>query len=160
MPYLRYKKVEHLSCPFPITQPGSAGIDLMNNGEKVIMSETNKLYKVTTDCILIPKGYFGLIKCKSSFASKYGMTIHGGVIDAGYTDPIIVLVSGFFEQMGTFECEQFSAIAQLIILPLYPCSFTHLDEAQWPKSRGGFGSSGANELQKRLENYMKRKDVE
>ena len=97
--------------------------------------------------ISIPKGYVGLIKAKSGLNVKKGVQATG-VIDAGYTGPIVV-------KLYTLEREDIQIrpemkICQLLIVPvetpgLDPVSLEELEEDAAKVSarkEGGFGSTG------------------
>ncbi len=97
--------------------------------------------------ISIPKGYVGLIKAKSGLNVKKGIQATG-VIDAGYTGPIVV-------KLYTLEREDIQIrpemkIAQLLIVPVETpgldlVSMEELEEDAAKASarkEGGFGSTG------------------
>ena len=97
--------------------------------------------------ISIPKGYVGLIKAKSGLNVKKGVQATG-VIDAGYTGPIVV-------KLYTLEREDIQIrpemkIAQLLIVPVETpgldlVSMEELEEDAAKASarkEGGFGSTG------------------
>lgn len=97
--------------------------------------------------ISIPKGYVGLIKAKSGLNVKKGVQATG-VIDAGYTGPIVV-------KLYTLEREDIQIrpemkIAQLLIVPVETpgLDLVTLEELEEDAAKasarkeGGFGSTG------------------
>lgn len=88
----------------------------------------------------IPAGYVGLIWDRSSMGSK-GVSVHGGVIDHGYTGEIQVCLTNHTN--SSFTVKKGDKIAQILIQPV-----THFDleevEDFSVSDRGdkGFGSSG------------------
>ena len=97
--------------------------------------------------ISIPKGYVGLIKAKSGLNVKKGVQATG-VIDAGYTGPIVV-------KLYTLEREDIQIrpgmkICQLLIVPIETpgLDLVSLEELEEDAAKvsarkeGGFGSTG------------------
>ena len=89
-----------------------AGFDLFAR-EDVALSP-DKTFKVDTGVhVLIPEGYVGLVLPRSSYSCA-GVATPTGVIDAGYTGSIsVVLVSKY--DLRIFKGNR---IAQLVIVPL------------------------------------------
>lgn len=107
-----------------------------NNYEQIEILETN--HKV-----LIPKGFVGLVLPRSS-TSAQGLTIPVGVIDAGYTGKITVIIKaiGLDHEVEIKQGERF---AQLVILKLAANqSLVKQDFSKIKSKRGanGFGSTG------------------
>lgn len=95
------------------------------------------LYVVRTGLsIAIPKGYFGLIKERSSWAMK-GLAITGGVIDCGYTGEILVVANRFKDVLSTMpkedNCPRF---AQLLLIKTVDM------DGESDRGTNGFGSTG------------------
>ena len=115
-----------------------AGFDLFSR-EDVILSP-DKTSRVDTGVhVLIPDGYVGLVLPCSSYNCA-GMTTSTGVIDAGYTGSIsVVLISKYYLRIFAGN-----RIAQLVIVPLPGVNLVEGDVTGVKSERGlgGFGSSG------------------
>lgn len=125
----------------------AAGYDLYahtETGEKVIPA--GKTEKIGTGvCMEIPEGYFGAIFARSGLATKRGLRPANcvGVVDSDYRGEIIVALHN-----DTDTCETIyegDRIAQLVIMPYLPVSFTEVNELN-DTERGdvGFGSTGVS----------------
>lgn len=116
-----------------------AGFDLF--APKTIELEPQSVTKINTGVhVAIPENYVGLILGRSSFGVA-GMTTHTGVIDAGYTGPISVVLTNKYPD----KIFQGNKIAQLVILPLPQIELVEGDVTCQKTERGsnGFGSTGA-----------------
>ena len=115
-----------------------AGFDLFSPKEIVI--EANSVNKINTGVhVLIPDGYVGLVLPRSSFNCA-GVATPTGVIDAGYTGSIsVVLIS-----KSDLKIYAGNRIAQLVIVPLPEIRLVEGDVMAHKSERGcgGFGSSG------------------
>ncbi len=88
----------------------------------------------------IPKGYFGLVKERSSLAAK-GIFVLGGVIDSGYHGEIMVNLGN----LGGYShvVKSGDRIAQLIILPCKAVvTVGKPDDYESERGEKGFGSTG------------------
>jgi len=115
-----------------------AGFDLESKEDVVIEAKDFVPMIHTGVHVEIPDGYFGLVKERSSMASK-GIFVMGGVIDAGYRGEIMVNlanISGY-----DYVVKAGDRIAQLIILP---CAAVLEKGILSESERGdqGFGSTG------------------
>ena len=116
-----------------------AGFDLFAR-EDVALSP-DKIFKVDTGVhVLIPEGYVGLILPRSSYNCA-GVATPTGVIDAGYTGSISVVLVSKYDLM-IFKGNR---IAQLVIVPLPDVHLAGGDVTGGKSERGlgGFGSTGA-----------------
>lgn len=91
--------------------------------------------------VAIPKGFVGIIADRSSLA-RDGLKVSGGIIDAGYTGEIHVVMWNIGGHTLTLGKGQ--RIAQLMLLPIVTPQLVLKTELQPHLSRGnnGFGSSG------------------
>ena len=100
-----------------------------------------RLFKGDTGVhVLIPEGYVGLVLPRSSYNCA-GVATPTGVIDAGYTGSIsVVLITKF--DLKIFKGNR---IAQLVIVPLPAVHLIEGDVTGVKSKRGlgGFGSLGA-----------------
>lgn len=117
-----------------------AGYDLFALEDKLLWPlQTTKIpVNLAVD---IPVGHFGWVTGRSG-KSSLGLLVHSGIIDAGYTGQIKVVMSN----VGLLpkKIRRGDRIAQLIILSLPPVQFEPV--ASLPKrKRGarGFGSTGS-----------------
>lgn len=116
-----------------------AGLDLFSRSEAVIPARGSAIFDTGVH-VAIPEGYVGFIKSKSGLYVKKNLQTEG-VIDAGYTGPIVVKV------YNHGDCDQVigagDKLTQLVILPvalpeLELCET--LEETE--RGAGGFGSTG------------------
>lgn len=115
-----------------------AGFDLSCREDQVL--EPNVANTIDTGVhILIPEGYVGLVCPRSSFNVK-GISTPIGVVDAGYTGSIRVVLEPF----NLTKIFKGNRIAQLVILPLPQFNLIEGDVTKLKTERGcnGFGSSG------------------
>ena len=115
-----------------------AGFDLSCREDQVL--EPNLANTIDTGVhILIPEGYVGLVCPRSSFNVK-GISTPIGVVDAGYTGSIRVVLEPF----NLTKIFKGNRIAQLVILPLPQFNLIEGDVTKLKTERGcnGFGSSG------------------
>lgn len=115
-----------------------AGFDLMCKEDQIL--EPNKANNIDTGVhVLIPEGYVGLLCPRSSFNIK-GIGTPIGVIDAGYTGSIRVVLEPF----NVTKVFKGNKIAQLVILPLPKIVMVEGKVIGVKTDRGdrGFGSSG------------------
>lgn len=115
-----------------------AGFDLSCREDQVL--EPNVANTIDTGVhILIPEGYVGLVCPRSSFNVK-GISTPIGVVDAGYTGSIRVVLEPF----NLTKIFKGNRIAQLMILPLPQFNLIEGDVTKLKTERGcnGFGSSG------------------
>lgn len=120
---------------------GDLGYDLyVNEGAAIFPSET-KVVK-TGIAIQFPEGYGGIIKDRSSVATKKGLFTVAGVIDNGYIGEIcIALYNGTDSLIHVGPGEK---IAQLVLIPTVDFEVEEVDEVVPTDQRGdgGFGSTG------------------
>ena len=89
----------------------------------------------------LPPGYYGKIESKSGLNVKHGVVSCGGVIDEGYTGPIMVKLYNLGGR--PYEISPGDKIAQLVIMP-YATPTLEIVDTLNPTERGdnGFGSTG------------------
>lgn len=125
-----------------------AGLDLYAVESTFIGTGKTVLVK-TSVAIQIPEGYVGKIEDRSSLSSK-GLRTGGGVIDAGYTGEVAVVLHNLnntdaSSQHGRgYMIEKGQKIAQLLVYKVETPGVEEVTEL-WTSDRGssGFGSSGA-----------------
>lgn len=115
-----------------------AGFDLMCKEDQIL--EPNKANNIDTGVhVLIPEGYVGLLCPRSSFNIK-GIGTPIGVVDAGYTGSIRVVLEPF----NVTKFFKGNKIAQLVILPLPKIVMVEgkVIGVKTDRCDRGFGSSG------------------
>lgn len=121
---------------------GDLGYDLFTNEGTAIFPNETKVVK-TGIAIQFPAGYGGVIKDRSSVATKKGLHTVAGVIDNGYIGEIgIALHNGTDSLIHVAPGEK---IAQLVLIPTVDFTVEEVNEVLSTDNRGqgGFGSTGA-----------------
>lgn len=116
-----------------------AGFDLSCREDQML--EANKANTIDTGVhVLIPEGYVGIVCPRSSFNVK-GISTPIGVVDAGYTGSIRVVLEPF----NVIKIFKGNRIAQLVILPLPNIKMIEgkVIGVDTHRGDGGFGSTGA-----------------
>lgn len=121
----------------------SAGIDLRNVEDAVVIQPNQKYVIHTNVAVEIPCGYMGLILSRSGLSSKKELVLLNGVglIDNDYRGEIMVAVKNLSDKDITLE--KFEMVAQLVITPYLHVPLNKVDElSDTERGTGGFGSSG------------------
>lgn len=126
---------------------GSAGVDLINNGETVVIEPTGGTAVLGTGVhVEIPVGYWGLLAARSSlgFKSTTLLTNSIGVIDSTYRGEIKARLINLGAEPVTIERGE--RFCQLIITNCYLGNWHSVDKlddlSETVRGQGGFGSSG------------------
>ena len=138
---LPYKKLDPSVPDLARGTTHSAGIDLINSGERVVLGPGDERIVPTGCAVAIPIGALGLVTVRSKFGFGYGLASHIGVIDADYRGEIKVKL--FNHSRESVAIEPFERVAQLTIIPflaLAPKEVSELDETE--RGASGFGSTG------------------
>jgi dUTP pyrophosphatase len=115
----------------------SAGYDLVNLGENYTLNiGERKMFNVGT--IRMAENQFGLIKPRSGLASKFGIDVLGGVIDADYKQDVYVILIN--HGMEPVHIEKFQRIAQIIFLE-YALNPFYEKNIDLKERVSGFGST-------------------
>ena len=117
-------------------------------GYDLYADEDITLYPVATELvgtgvsIQFPQGYGGLIKDRSSIATKRKVFTVAGVIDNGYTGEIRIAL--FNSTPYRINFNKGDKIAQLVLVPVTDFEIEEVDEVVTNDGRGedGFGSTG------------------
>lgn len=117
-----------------------AGWDLYTRDAFVIEGRGNAIINTGVH-IQIPKGFVGFIKSKSGLNVNKNIT-SDGVIDSGYTGPIVVKLYNNGNEPRYFKAGD--KITQLVVLPIMNYTKMVLVDSFDDTERGdnGFGSSG------------------
>ena len=135
---IKYELDEGACAPMR-AHDSDAGFDLACKEDLVL--EPNVANTIDTGVhVLIPEGYVGLLCPRSSFNVK-GIGTPIGVVDAGYTGSIRVVLEPF----NVTKIFKGNRIAQLVILPLPQIKMVEGKVIGVDTHRGddGFGSTGA-----------------
>lgn len=137
---MRLKVVLDEGARMPVrAHPFDAGMDLFTREEKTVPAGGGAVIDTGVH-IEIPEGYVGFIKSKSGLNVKHGLLAEG-VIDAGYTGPIVVKIYNHGPEDFTFRSGD--KLTQLVILPV---ALPELEQAEsldsTERGEGGFGSTG------------------
>lgn len=126
---------------------GSAGVDLINNGETVVIEPNGGTAVLGTGVhVEIPVGYWGLLAARSSlgFKSTTLLTNSIGVIDSTYRGEIKARLINLGTEPVTIEHGE--RFCQLIITNCYLGNWHSVDKlddlSETVRGQGGFGSSG------------------
>jgi len=120
---------------------GDLGYDLFASEEITVWAGQTKLIP-TGIAIQFPEGYGGLLRDRSSVATKRNLFVVAGVIDNGYIGEILIALHNStdgFERISVGE-----KIAQLILIPTVNFSVEEVTDIISADARGigGFGSTG------------------
>ena len=126
---------------------GSAGVDLINNDETVVIEPNGGTAVLGTGVhVEIPGGYWGLLAARSSlgFKSTTLLTNSIGVIDSTYRGEIKARLINLGTEPVTIERGE--RFCQLIITNCYLGNWHSVDKlddlSETVRGPGGFGSSG------------------
>lgn len=126
---------------------GSAGVDLINNGETVVIEPNGGTVVLGTGVhVEIPVGYWGLLAARSSlgFKSTTLLTNSIGVIDSTYRGEIKARLINLGTEPVTIERGE--RFCQLIITNCYLGNWHSVEKlddlSETVRGQGGFGSSG------------------
>lgn len=126
---------------------GSAGVDLINNDETVVIEPNGGTAVLGTGVhVEIPVGYWGLLAARSSlgFKSTTLLTNSIGVIDSTYRGEIKARLINLGTKPVTIERGE--RFCQLIITNCYLGNWHSVDKlddlSETVRGQGGFGSSG------------------
>lgn len=134
---IKYELDEGACAPMR-AHDSDAGFDLACKEDLVL--EPNVANTIDTGVhVLIPEGYVGLLCPRSSFNVK-GIGTPIGVVDAGYTGSIRVVLEPF----NVTKIFKGNRIAQLVILPLPQIKMVEgkVIGVDTHRGDGGFGSTG------------------
>ena len=116
-----------------------AGMDLFARCDGVIPARGGAVFDTGVH-VEIPEGYVGFIKSKSGLNVRHNVVAEG-VIDAGYTGPIVVKLYNHGD--ADFAVRAGDKLTQLVILPIALPELELCDSLEeTERGAGGFGSTG------------------
>ena len=123
---------------------GDAGLDFCSTENFVLGPGMMKMFS-TGISMEIPEGYVALAWGKSGLASKKGIAILGGVIDAHYRGEYKIILQN--TSLDDFEVIAGDKIAQVLIQPVESAEIEIVDElSETSRGEGGFGSTGGSNV--------------
>src|SRR3954470_20373978 len=159
-PRITFKRIRNdLAITLPEKKhDADAGYDLQSMETAKIPPGGIMLMK-TGLSVSIPRGYFGLIKARSSLAIT-GISVEGGVIDSGYEGEIItILVNRNLDR--SIIIQAYDRIAQLIPIAILTEPSSKDKTRKSPRKNQGFGSTSINAVHpKKITEYQDGKSVE
>lgn len=138
---MKIKKL-HASATLPTkAHAGDLGYDLYALDQITIWNGETKIIP-TGIAIQFPVGYGGIIRDRSSVATKMHLFTVAGVIDNGYTGEIKVALHNSTEMIQTIY--RGDKIAQMILIPTVNFTVEEVTDITSIDGRGdhGFGSTG------------------
>ena len=137
---IRVKKLHPDAIIPSYAHPGYAGLDFYSLEETVIPAGERKGIH-TGISLELPHGYVSLFWDKSGLALKSGITILGGVIDAGYRGEYVVIM--YNTSREDFRVSKGQKIAQLLIQPVENATLEEVSDLNdSSRGEGAFGSTG------------------
>ena len=120
----------------------SAGADLVNSGEGIVIEAGKTAIIHTGIAMEIPVGFVGLIYARSGMATKRGLAPANkvGVIDSDYRGEIMVALHNHSTEPQMVESGE--RVAQIVITPYVTATFVEGELADTIRGEGGFGSAG------------------
>lgn len=120
--------------------PDDAGVDI-SSVENVTISAHGRATIGTGLAIKTPAGYYGQLFSRSGLASKNGLNVGAGVVDANYRGEIKVVL--FNHDSKDYDVKIGDRIAQLILIPVAYAGIVKVESLDdTDRSAGGFGSTG------------------
>ena len=118
----------------------AAGYDLSSSAHCVIPARGRFLVPLSIS-MAIPRGYYGRIAPRSGLASKHGIDVGAGVVDADYRGELFALLFNHSDE--DFTVNRGDRVAQLVIERIAtPEVRLVLDHDETERGAGGFGSTG------------------
>ena len=118
----------------------SAGLDLYSI-EAVTIARGQRVLARTGLAAAIPEGYYGRVAPRSGLATKNGLDVMAGVIDADYRGEIRCLLYNAGDETISLPAQ--SKICQLIIETIITPAAAWAEEiSETDRGTGGFGSTG------------------
>ncbi len=119
---------------------GDAGMDIYSD-ENFVLGPNMRHTFSTGISMAFPEGYVALVWDKSGLASKKGVTVLGGVIDAGYRGEYKVVLYNTTED--DFEVRKGDKLAQILLQKIERGEVREVSELEeTTRGEGGFGSTG------------------
>ena len=148
---LRIKRLPHCHSLPQYATAGSAGLDLAAAIEDSLELAPGQRARVPVGIeIEVPPGHQAQVVPRSGLADKLGITLTNcvGTIDSDYRGEVQVLLINHGDKAHVFK--RGDRIAQLVIIPIPRIEVIEVkDLAASARDRGGFGSTGLEQLPER-----------
>ena len=140
MGYLSFKKLDPAAVLPTRGSPASAGLDLYSIEGFTLQPQERRLIS-TGLAVAIPEGYYGRVAPRSGLATKNGIDVLAGVIDADYRGEIRCLLYNAGDETITLPAQ--TKICQLIVEKIITPTPVWVDNlSDTSRGSGGFGSTG------------------
>jgi deoxyuridine 5'-triphosphate nucleotidohydrolase len=137
---LRFKRLDPRAALPSRGSSLSAGLDICSI-ENVAIEPLQRVLVPTGLAVAIPEGYYGRVAPRSGLATKKGLDVLAGVIDADYRGEILCLLYNSGNEAIHLPAQ--SKICQLIIERIITPTAVWTDEiSATERGGGGFGSTG------------------
>jgi dUTP pyrophosphatase len=138
--HLTFKRLDDRAVLPSRGSEAAAGLDLYSI-ENVVIAPTERALVRTGLAVAIPVGHYGRVAPRSGLATRHGLDVMAGVIDADYRGEILcLLINSGSEQI---ELAEGSKICQLIIEKIITPEAVWSEEiSDTARGAGGFGSTG------------------
>lgn len=137
---LHFKKLDPRAILPTRGSSSAAGLDLYSI-EPVSLGPGQRVIARTGLAVAVPEGYYGRVAPRSGLATRQGLDVLAGVIDADYRGEIRCLLHNTGAE--TIKLPEQSRICQLIIEKIItPAAVWAGDLADTERGGGGFGSTG------------------
>jgi dUTP pyrophosphatase len=129
-----------LSKQFQKAHIHDAGFDLLSNVDTTIPARGSQLINTGLH-VEVPYGSAGIIKSRSGLAVLYGLEVGAGVIDAGYTGEILILIRNHSDK--DYSVRRGDKIAQMLIVHVNCSAVIPVRElTESERGPNGFNSTG------------------
>jgi dUTP pyrophosphatase len=137
---LNFKKLDPRATLPTRGSRASAGLDLYSI-EAVSLEPGQRVIARTGLAVAIPEGFYGRLAPRSGLATKAGLDVLAGVIDADYRGEIGCLLQNAGQ--SKIELAENSKVCQLIIEKIITPRAVWADDLDdTERGHGGFGSTG------------------
>lgn len=137
---LRFKKLDANAVLPTRGSPSAAGLDLYSI-EAVSLRPNQRSLVRTGLAVAIPEGSYGRLAPRSGLATKMGLDVLSGVIDADYRGEIKCLLYNTGDEIVELPAQ--TRICQLIIEKIVMLTPVLVDDLpNTTRGSGGFGSTG------------------
>lgn len=137
---LKVKKLDNDAKLPTHGHPGDAAMDFYTL-EEVVFPAGKQVRVRTGVAVEIPEGHVGLIWDKSSISFNFGLTVVGGVIDAGFRGEIVMSMLNITDKEVIIE--KGHKIAQMLIQKFKHCDIVEVSElTDTVRGAGREGSTG------------------
>ena len=138
---MRVKRIGNHDLPQPKRETeGAAGYDLRAT-TLMIIRPGGSVVVPTGFAWAIPVGKVGMIRDRSGWAAKRGLTTRAGVVDSDYRGEVMVVLRNESDETQTVR--EGDRIAQMVVLPAYLDEIHETDDLDsTERGAGGFGHTG------------------